>query len=48
MRAEDNIEVIFFPQDTCALGTMRSRPSFIVQKIWLGRCGDYLLQENKI
>ena len=48
MRAEDNIEVIFFPQDTCALETMKSRPSFIVQKIWLGQCGDYLLQENKM
>ena len=48
MRAEDNIEVIFFPQYTCALETMKSRPSFIVQKIWLGRCGDYLLKENKM
>ena len=27
---------------------MRSQPSFIVQKIWLGRCGDYLLKENKM
>ena len=39
MRAEDNIEVIFFPQDICASETMRS------QWRW---SGDYLVKENKM